>query len=260
MSLEENQEVRPTSRSHLAALVKRGQAAARAAEAKGDAGSQPKDKPSRTSELLLGKKKSSRPSAAAEREMIRANRAGSNYDPTDRTESYGAAEVSPSVEADRYRATADRKMERTNKDNTPKNRIASKRAMDRYSEFFNKNRRAIGDSYDATAEFTDRVMNRVTEAFAEMTPAERKDYDSKALKPKNVRSSSRSEREKYVRDFRANRRGEGSGRLGVKGQKRNDLKRRLGGKNPEADVARWIKNADGSGQWSDGYRGLDKPV
>ena len=103
-------------------------------------------------------------------------------------------------------------------------------------------------------------MNRVTEAFAEMTPAERKDYDSKALKPENVRSSSRSERKKYAGDFRAKRRGEGSGRLGVKGQQRNDRRRRLGGKNPEADVARWIKNADGSGQWSDGYRGLDKPV
>jgi hypothetical protein len=194
MPLKENQEVKPTSRSHLAALVKRGQAAAR------DAGSQPKDKPSRTAELLLGKKKS-RPSAAAEREMIQANRAGSNYDPTD-----------------------------------------------------------VSDSYDAAAAFTNRVMNRVTEAFAEMTPGELTHYDNEALKPKNVRPSSESERKKYAGEFRANKRGEGLGSLGVKGQKRNDLKRRLGGKNPEADVARWIKNADGSGQWSDGYRGLDKPV
>jgi len=61
------------------------------------------------------------------------------------------------------------------------------------------------------------------EAFAEMTPGERKDYDSKALKPEHVRPSSQSEREKYAENFRKKRRGEGSGRLGVKGQKRNDL-------------------------------------
>ena len=103
MSLEENQEVKPTSRSHLAALVKRGQAAARGDDHGGHddntgplKGSEKVDgnltrmTPSPPSSLLLGKKKSrpSRPSAAAEREMIRANRAGSNYDPTDVSDSY----------------------------------------------------------------------------------------------------------------------------------------------------------------------------
>ena len=44
----------------------------------------------------------------------------------------------------------------------------------------------LDDSYNPTAEFAGRVMR---EAFDKMTPGERKDYDSKALKPGSIRMS-----------------------------------------------------------------------
>jgi hypothetical protein len=75
----------------------------------------------------------------------------------------------------------------------------------------------LNDSYNPTAEFAGRVMR---EAFDKMTPGERKDYDSKALKPGSIRMSTPEERERYAKLFQQSR-----GRAGHKVKKLRDLRK-----------------------------------
>ena len=159
MSLKENQEVIPTSKSHLKALVKKGrEAAMKNAEDK----DKPKSWPNRSGQpdfaaRMKAKHGANWRTANADAGAARAKAAKEKTEVEE--------EVNPHDRADRLRKNADTAMDRSHKDPTKENNAAADRHMQRYSEFYTKNRRTLDDSYDQTAAFADRVMESVDKKY-----------------------------------------------------------------------------------------------
>lgn len=237
MSLKENQEVIPTSKSHLKALVKKGrEAAMKNAEDK----DKPKSWPNRSGQpdfaaRMKAKHGANWRTANADAGAARAKAAKEKTEVEE--------EVNPHDRADRLRKNADTAMDRSHKDPTKENNAAADRHMQRYSEFYTKNRRTLDDSYDQTAAFADRVMESVDKKYRygaqarELSPGQEKHAQAQ-LAPTR----------KNISGIKI-----GAGKERMAGYVKN-YRKGLGVKNSEEDNARWIKNSDGSGQWSDGYK------
>lgn len=204
--MNENQEIKPTSKSHLKALVKKGRE-----KAQKEAEADERDR--------------------AERAVRRRQRQGSNYDPSenDLEDSYdpqgnfvSEEDMGEKIRKGVERARAKRETRKLVQ-GTPI--VKGNKVVGQKGGVKNPNIEVQTDSYDPTAEFADRVMR---EAFDKMTKGELKDYDSKSNKPGSQlghrRDATQAEREEMAKKFRAKRRGPGPGRKSVKQQRRNDLR------------------------------------
>lgn len=168
--MNENQEIKPTSKSHLKALVKRGRE-----KAQKDAEADKRD--------------------AAERAVRRRQRQGSNYDPSE--DDLEEMKMNP--------VDAVKKLQQMKKDD-PKGyaKIQLKKGTTYPSP------RAMADSYDPTAEFADRVMreafDRMTKGELKDYDSKSKKPGSQLG---HRRASTRAEREEMAAKFQKSRGGAG---------------------------------------------------
>ena len=174
--MNENQEIKPTSKSHLKALVKRGRE-----KAQKEAEADERDR--------------------AERAVRRRNRQGSNYDPSE--DDLEEMKMTPT--------DAVKKLQQM-KTEDPKR---YKEIMNKKSTTY-PSARALADSYDPTAEFADRVMREAFDKMSQgelkdydskakkpgsvrySTPEERKRY----AKDFQQSRGGASEKVKKLRDLR----------------------------------------------------------
>lgn len=197
--MNENQEIKPTSKSHLKALVKAGREKAQRAAVEKARAADERDR--------------------AERAIRRRQRQGSNYDPSedDLEDSYNPQGnfvseedegMDPKVKAagERIKAALRKKTGKGNRARGGTDSVHYKITAGDEPEDAEARRGLRMDSYDPTLEFADNVMR---EAFDKMTPGELKDYDSKSLKPGSQgghrRSSTPEERDEYAKRFRKSR-------------------------------------------------------
>ena len=196
--MNENQEIKRTSKSHLKALVKKGREQAQ-------------------------KEKEADDRDRAERAIRRKTRQGSNYDPSedDLEDSYSPEGEETLNEKD-YGKLIKLGVERAKQKRLGRATARQIKTPNTYREI--KDRDAEGktvvvkSSYEpegetlsefdsSTTEFVDRVMNRVNEGFDKMTAGELEDYDNNANKPKHGRKASQQERKEMAAKFRKSRGG-----------------------------------------------------
>jgi len=211
--MNENKEIKRTSKSHLKALVKKGREQAQ-------------------------KEKEADDRDRAERAIRRKTRQGSNYDPSedDLEDSYtpegettlselkkstlqsyvrkvsyknpetGRGAVKPGRGKGYTKAQARltaKNAQELGYDGPNIRRLASK-VQDSYSP---EGETTLSEFDSSTTEFADRVINRVYEGFDKMTAGELEDYDNNANKPKHGRKASQQERKKMAAKFQNSRGG-----------------------------------------------------
>ena len=208
--MNENKEIKRTSKSHLKALVKKGREQAQ-------------------------KEKEADDRDRAERAIRRKTRQGSNYDPSedDLEDSY-TPEGEETLNEKDYGKLIKLGVERAKQKRLGRATARQIKTPNTYREI--KDRDAEGktvvvkSSYEpegetlsefdsSTTEFVDRVMNRVNEGFDKMPERQLKDYDKKAKKPMHGRKASKEEREEMAAKFQKS-----GGGASTKTKKMRDLR------------------------------------